>query len=222
MGTNNIHVPLLLDPAGRPIPVNELPLPESLYRFLREQGLGTGPEVAREYNFRIGLQNELPNYTNAAPQNLASAFSQPPQDFRRLAALTEQHLKKPESRDAFYGGAIRGIPENLRPQFLAVVRETQERRKAHLRTPGAPLIREHTNRPSGSADSRGSNPVPNQTVGKPIPAVKTPILAAASPNPATSEAAPGTPPRSLPYLPLAGVLAAGLVLWWFLSRSRPG
>ncbi len=38
---------------------------------------------------------------------------------------------------------------------------------------------------------------------------------------ATSGAAPSTSPRSLPYLPLAGVLAAGVVLWWFLSRSRP-
>lgn len=28
--------------------------------------------------------------------------------------------------------------------------------------------------------------------------------------------------RGLPYLPLTGVLAAGLALWWFLSRSRPG
>ena len=40
--------------------------------------------------------------------------------------------------------------------------------------------------------------------------------------PAASEAAQSTSPRSLPYLPLAGVLASGLVLWWFLTRSRPG
>ena len=45
-------------------------------------------------------------------------------------------------------------------------------------------------------------------------------------SPSTSAAATGetpqsTSPRSLPYLPLAGVLAAGVVLWWFISRSRP-
>ena len=40
--------------------------------------------------------------------------------------------------------------------------------------------------------------------------------------PATGETPQSTSPRSLPYLPLAGVLGAGVVLWWFISRSRPG
>ena len=46
--------------------------------------------------------------------------------------------------------------------------------------------------------------------------------AAPASAPATGETTQSTSLRSLPYLPLAGVLAAGLVLWWFLTRSRPG
>ena len=193
-------------------------MPDSYYRFLKEQGLGTGPEVAREYNFRIGLQNELPNYTNAAPKNLASAFSQLPQDFGRLTALTEQHLKKPESRDAFYGVAVRGVPVNLRPQFLAVVRETQERRKTHAQSPGAPMVREHPNKPRAGTVPQGSNSVSANPTLKPRPATPAPIIGTVSPESNAGEPARRT---STGYLPLAAVFAAGAVLWWFLTRSRP-
>lgn len=177
---------------------------------------------ATEYNFYWGLKGARVDFSNGPPGNVAWGFAISPVDFGRFASLTEQLLTKAASRDAFYASASRGIPPNLLPQFQAVVRETQERRKAHLRTPSAPMIREHTNRPFASPASRGSNPVPNQTAGKQVPAARTPIIAAASPAPSASEAAQSTSPRSLPYLPLASVLAAGVVLWWFISRSRPG
>lgn len=208
------------DVSGALPTVDPIPIPEE--RALEETQLRTRQETARKYDFHVGLMNKRGDYTNVVAGNLAGAFSQIPQDFGRLATLTEQHLKKPESRDAFYAAAARGLPAHLVPQFQSIVRETQERRKAHLRTPGAPLIREHTNRPFASPSARGGNSVPNQTAGKPTPAVKPPIIAAASPDPAANETTPSAPPRSPPYLPLAGVLAAGLVLWWFISRSRPG
>lgn len=184
--------------------------------IMAEIRLRSSPEVAREYNFRLGLQNEMVNYTNVVAGNLAAAFSQVPQDFGRLAALTEQLLKKPESRDAFYAVAARGLPAHLVPQFQAVAREMQERRKAHQRTPSAPLIREHTNRPFASPAARGSNPVPNQTVGKPVPAVKTPIIAAAAPDAATS-----VPPESnnTPIFLVTIAVAVGLVSWLLLRTG---
>ena len=183
---------------------------------MAEIRLRSSPEVAREYNFRLGLQKEMANYTNVVAGNLAGAFSQIPQDFGRLAALTEQHLKKPESRDAFYAGAARGLPAHLVPQFQAVVRETQERRKAHLRTPSAPLIREHTNRPFASTASRGSNSVPKLAAGKAAPAVPVPTIAVATPDSAAS-----VPPASnnTPIFLVTIAAAVGLVSWLLLRTG---
>ena len=216
-----IHFPeFVLDASGRPTLVEPVPTPEE--RILEEAQTRNEQEAVREYIFHVGLMHNMSDYTNAVGWYLGAAFSQVPQDFGRLAALIEQHVKRPEVRDVFYGTAPRGIPPHLVPQFQAVVRATQERRKAHVRAPGPPMIREHTNRTPARAASLGSKSVSQQAAGKVVPAVATPIIAAASPNPATSEAAQNTSPRSLPYLPLAGVLAAGLVLCWFLLRSRAG
>ena len=135
-----------------------------------------------------------------------------------MASLAEQFLKKESSRDAFYAVAVRGVPINLRPQFLAVVRETQERRKAHAQSPGAPLVREHPNKPRAGTVPQGSNSVSAKPTLKPRPATPAPILGTVSPESNAGEPARRT---SSDYLPLAAVFAAGVVLWWFLTRSRP-
>ena len=143
---NLIRVPqFAFDASGTLTRVEHVPTPEE--KLLEEARLRSYQEASREHNFHIGLRHNMSDYTNAVGWYLGAAFSQVPQDFGRFAALIELHVKRPEARDAFYGTAPRGIPAHLVPQFQAIVREIQERRKAQVRARGTPMIREDTNRP---------------------------------------------------------------------------
>ena len=123
-------------------------------------------------------------------------FTMEPADLRKVQRALDKHITDPILRDWLVQLIYRG--EN---PFLGLP-------KAFATEAEVPSLAVLARKSAGA--------------GQGVPASSGSRGASASASaPATGETPQSTSPRSLPYLPLAGVLAAGVVLWWFIFRSRP-
>lgn len=124
-------------------------------------------------------------------------FTMEPADLRKIQRALDQNITDPKLRDRLVQLIFRG-----QNPFLALPEDS-------VSAGGGPSLKALTRKTAASGQGALAN---GDSRGAP----------ASASAPTTSGAAPGTPPRSLPYIPLAGVLATGLALWWFISRSRGG
>lgn len=175
----------------------------------QEQINNLDPQIINEFAYRRHEQdrkyltdtNYVPSRIEQSAQHLAAfvqaRFTMDQKDLRLVRRALDKHVTDPILRDRLVQLIYRG-----QNPFLGLPEDSATEAGGPSL---AALTRKSAATVSGVLANGGSR-------GR----------SASAPDPATVETVQSTSPRSLPFLPLAAVLAAGLVLCWFISRSRPG